>query len=203
MEDKKISNESPKPEEVKNKKKSTSEKAARERQERIERADKITNDLVAQGYVRKNATVGMVAANIWALVVMAPLMLLLWFSFEFFHPDTILKIFDTTTFIMIYLLNFIFIVIHELIHGLCMYTFNGHDKTTIDYGVHQMTPYCSCQVPLKKWQYYIVLLAPTVVLCAVLGTIALATGSLVAIGLALIMALGGGGDCLITLLLLL
>lgn len=178
------------------------EKAERERKERIERAEKITNELVAQGYTRKNATVGMVAANIWALVVMAPLMLALWFGFDHFYPDTILDMFDFKTFIVIYLADFIFIVVHELIHGLCMYTFNGHDKTTIDYGVHQMTPYCSCQVPLKKWQYYITLLAPTVVLCGLLGAIAFTTGNLVAIGLALVMALGGGGDVLITLLLL-
>ena len=184
------------------KKETQKEKAARERQERIDRAEKITSELIAQGYTRKNATVGMVAANIWALIVMAPLMLLLWFGFEHFNPNTIMDMFDFKNFILIYLLDFIFIVIHELIHGLCMYIFNGHDKETIDYGIHQLTPYCSCQVPLKKWQYYITLLAPTVVLCSILGGFAFVTGNLVSIGLALVMALGGGGDVLITLLLL-
>lgn len=184
-------------------KKTNKERATRERKERIERADKITSDLLAKGYVRKNATVGMVAANIWALVIMAPLMLLLWFGFEHFYPDTILGMFNFKTFVVIYLLDFVFIVIHELIHGLCMYIFNGHDKSTIDYGIHQMTPYCSCQIPLQRWQYYITLLSPTVILCGILGGIAFATGNLVAIGLALIMALGGGGDVLITVLLLL
>ena len=184
------------------KKETKKEKADRERQERIERAEKITSDLLSQGYSRKNATIGLAAANILALFVMAPLMILLWFAFDGQHPNTILHMFDFENFIIIYFADFIFIVIHELIHGLCMYTFNGHDKSTIDYGVHNMTPYCSCQVPLKKWQYYIVLLAPTVVLCTVLGGIACMTGNLIAIGLALIMALGGGGDVLVTLLLL-
>lgn len=184
------------------KKETKKEKADRERKERIERAERITTELNSKGYTRHNATVGIVAANIFAILVMAPLMLALWFGFDYLHPGKIMEMFDFLNFAIIYVVDFVLIVVHELIHGVCMYTFNGHDKSTIDYGVHQMTPYCSCQAPLKKWQYYITLLAPTVVLCGVLGTIAALTGNVIAIGLALIMALGGGGDCLITLLLL-
>ena len=183
-------------------KETSKEKATRERKERIERAEKITNDLVEQGYVREKATVGIVAANIFAILVMAPLMWLMWAGYDHFYPDTIMDVFEFDKLIFIYIIDFPLIVIHELIHGICMYTFNGHDKSTIDYGVHQMTPYCSCQAPLKKWQYYITLLAPTIVLCGILCAIAFTTGSLIAIGLALLMGLGGGGDFLITLLLL-
>ena len=56
---------------------------------RIEKADTITKNLGEKGYERKNATIGLVAANIVALFVMAPLMIALYFGFNAVHPDAI------------------------------------------------------------------------------------------------------------------
>ena len=88
-------------------KETSKEKAARERKERIERAEKITNDLVEQGYVREKATVGIVAANIFAILVMAPLMWLMWAGYDHFYPDTIMDVFEFDKLIFIYIIALI------------------------------------------------------------------------------------------------
>ena len=172
---------------------------------RIEKADAITKDLGEKGYERKNATIGLVAANIVALFVMAPLMIALYFGFNAVHPDAIknalIESSPIASFVFL-IAMYVFIALHEGVHGICNWIFNGHDWKSIEFGVHSGTPYCSCQVPLKKWQYIIVLIMPTIIFSVLMGIVAIATENVFLILEAIMKALGGGGDFTITLLLL-
>lgn len=171
---------------------------------RIEKVEAITEDLKAKGYERHDATIGLVAANLIALLVMAPLMAGLYFLFEWLNPGVMKAVVLDSAPVMSWIVIFsmyIFVTIHEGIHGICNWIFNGHDWKSIQFGVHSGTPYCSCQVPLKKWQYIVVLLMPTILLSIIMGIIGALTGSVFVIIQAILMALGGGGDMTITLLL--
>lgn len=171
---------------------------------RIEKANEITEDLKTKGYERHNATIGLVAANVIALFVMAPLMVLLYLGFDWINPGvikaTVLEANSIASFLALVAM-YAFVVIHEGIHGICNWMFNGHDWKSIQFGVHSGTPYCSCQTPLKKWQYIVVLLMPTIILSVGMGIVAIFTGNVFLIVQAMLLALGGGGDMTITLLL--
>ena len=119
---------------------------------RIEKVEAITEDLKAKGYERHDATIGLVAANLIALLVMAPLMAGLYFLFEWLNPGVMKAVVLDSAPVMSWIVIFsmyIFVTIHEGIHGICNWIFNGHDWKSIQFGVHSGTPYCSCQVPLK------------------------------------------------------
>ena len=92
---------------------------------------------------------------------------------------------------------------HELIHGITWGFFAG--RSAIEYGIiwSMLTPYCTCSKPLTRGQYILGGLMPTLVLGTVLTAAACISGSLFWLFTAVIMILGGGGDFLIALKILL
>ena len=94
---------------------------------------------------------------------------------------------------------------HELIHGITWSRFVEGGWKSISFGfiAEYLTPYCSCNQPMKKHQIIIGALMPTLLLGIIPGIIALFTGSSLLMALALVMIVGGGADMMIACKLLL
>lgn len=169
---------------------------------RKEKFDLLCEKMRADGYEKVDLTVGVVAANLLSILIMAPFMaavLLIFFAIasggEFSY-----SVWESLALLPALIA---FVVIHELIHGLAWGHFAGFKA--IDFGViwSMLTPYCTCGAPLKRWQYILGGLMPTIVLGTVLTEAACLSGSLFWLAMAEIMVLGGGGDFLIVLKMLL
>ncbi|WP_449316805.1 DUF3267 domain-containing protein [Rubneribacter sp.] len=93
------------------------------------------------------------------------------------------------------------IVAHELIHGLVWGICAKRHWKAVSFGViwKYLTPYCTCDEPLSRRAYVAGALAPTIVLSLVPVAVAYVTGSILWLGIGLLMILGGGGDLAIVL----
>lgn len=105
---------------------------------------------------------------------------------------------------LLYLSFFIFLsmaemAIHEGIHGLTWGLLSPDGFSTIEFGLikEYMTPYCYCGTPLTRGQYILGSMMPTLVLGFMQGGVAILTGNLLILVLAVFLMIGGGGDFLI------
>lgn len=168
---------------------------------RMEELKKKEEQLREQGFTRVDLTVGIVAANILAILIMLPFILIdiLAFvmvnekgEFSFFHENPLYTF-------LILIVFLICIVLHELIHGAVWGACApGHFKD-IEFGIiwSALTPYSTCKSELKRYQYIIGAVMPTIILGFLSAVIAALTGSGGILFISVFMILGGGGDFLI------
>ena len=92
----------------------------------------------------------------------------------------------------------ILIVIHELIHGFFFGIYVNGGFKTVRFGVYwkSMTPYCSCNEPIKVQLYRIVALMPTVILGFIPLIVGFIIGEINTIAISALMIVGGFGDFL-------
>lgn len=159
--------------------------------------------LLAQGYTYEEITANIVFANIMAFVYALPYTLL--FGFLFLRSYGLR--YDPSynlNFLILVVLFFLCVVLHECIHALFFGMFAEHHYRDIEFGVlwKYLTPYCYCAAPLKRWQYVVGALMPTVVLGLGMGIVALLLGSGWMLLLSIFLFVGGGGDILIVTMLL-
>lgn len=106
--------------------------------------------------------------------------------------------------VLFYVLLVVLICVHELIHGITWAIFAPSHWKTVEFGFikEYLTPYCTCGEPLKKWQYIIGALMPTILLGILPASVAVFTGSWLLLILGIALIFGGGGDLTIVLELL-
>ena len=179
-------------------------KLSKKEQERKEAYEKVCEKMEKDGYKKHDLIVGILFANIAAIFLAVPfvaVMVIIYFSVN-------TGIFDSIPFWDFYLqlifscaLFLILVVIHELIHGFTWGCFAKNHFKSISFGIiwKAVTPYCTCSEPLKKWQYILGALMPTIILGLGLGIISIFSGSITLFFTAMFMFLGGGGDMLIVL----
>lgn len=182
-------------------------KLTKKEQERKEIYEKVCGKMEKGGYQKHDLTVGLVFANIMALFLAIPFIAVM--GIIYFNVNT--GVFDSISFwgfylqlLIVLLLFFVLVVVHELIHGLTWGCFAKNHFKSISFGIiwKAVTPYCTCSEPLKKWQYIIGALMPTIILGLGLGIISIFSGSLILFLTAMFMFFGGGGDMLVVIKLL-
>jgi len=90
--------------------------------------------MIANGYIKYDLTVGVVAANVLAILVMAPFMALaLWMFHLTVHNSA--ATFTARDGAVMLLMIIALIVIHELLHGLTWGCFAKNRWKSIDFGV--------------------------------------------------------------------
>ncbi len=165
-------------------------------QRRVERFEKITEEMKQQGYVRRDLTIGMGKANAFAVILLIPLFVIGYGLYFLIHRDLALYRFNIIVFIVVFLA---LIVVHELIHGLCWSIFTPHRFQDIEFGLMKpsMTPYCTCLVPLKKQQHIFGTAMPFLVLglLPMIMGIVLKQPDLLFLGI--MMADGAAGDLMV------
>ena len=171
-------------------------------QERKERFTVVCAEMEQQGYRKTDLTIGVVKANLLALIVMLPFAVLsgvivlsccsLRSMVESISP------LDPLVFLLAMLL---LTAVHEGIHGFTWALFAEDHWKAIRFGViwKALTPYCTCAQPMKRGQYILGAAMPTLVLGIGLTAAAALTGIFWVFILAIAMIFGGGGDFAIIL----
>ena len=187
----------------KSREKEQQRKLTKAEQRRKQKLEQLEQELYAQGYRRHDLTVGLVYANVMAIVLCTPLIVLLCAAFFACNASGTITM-GIAGFWLWLLVLVVLIVVHELIHGITWAIFAPNHWKTVEFGfiVAYFTPYCTCGEPLKRYQYVIGALMPTLLLGIVPAIYAIASGSLPWLLTGCMMVLGGGGDLTIVLRLL-
>lgn len=169
---------------------------------RKEEFEKLSERLAAEGYRPNHITMSVLMGNVLALVTALPFVLPMLIVFMIIHEGISLGPAELLVFLVLMIL---LTVVHELIHGITWSRFVEGGWKSISFGfiAEYLTPYCSCNQPMKKHQIIIGALMPTLLLGIIPGIIALFTGSSLLMALALVMIVGGGADMMIACKLLL
>lgn len=169
---------------------------------RKERFEALTAEMEGQGWTVHSLTIGVVKANILALVMMVPFAVL--FTGWYLAVNGRWEVLSLSELPLVLGLLFVLIVAHEGIHALVWGLCVPSGFRSIEFGVvwAALTPYCTCAEPMKRWQYLLGSAMPTLVLGFGLGMAAVYMGMFPLLYLSVLLILGGGGDFCIILKLL-
>ena len=164
-------------------------------------------EFLSQGWHTADLTVGMVYANVMAILLGLPIilfLLILYLLRLFYGPESAAASWRGADFVLIFLFCLLLIFVHELIHGITWAVFAKKGRKAISFGFipQYLTPYCTCNEPLKKGEYITGALMPTLLLGFLPAAGAIVTGSAVLFCISAVMIFAGGGDLTIVLKLL-
>lgn len=167
---------------------------------RKESYNKICDEMEQLGYQKKDFTIGVVLANILAVIIMLPFVIAVGWLYYMVNPADSGE-FSLTGSIIWFLIFFLLIVLHEVIHGLTWGLFAKNHLNSISFGIiwKFLTPYCTCSEPLKKWQYALGGAMPTLILGFILSIVAVIFKRFEMLMMSELMILAGGGDFFILL----
>ena len=165
-------------------------------QRRLDRFEKLAEDMQRQGYTRRDLTIDMGKANRFAIILMIVLLAVGFGSYYLVHRR--LEFSGTNPLILLAVMV-VLIVVHELIHGVCWSLFTPHHFRDIEFGIMKpsMTPYCACLVPLKKGQHIFGTVMPLVVLGIIPMIVGIAAGNPGVLFIGIVMSASAAGDILI------
>lgn len=172
-------------------------KLTKAEQKRKTQFEQTTAQMEAQGYRMHNLSMGIVFANVMAIILCLPIMALFIFVFSLFNQKNYVGIdFDLANMIIFLLVYLTLIVIHELIHGVTWAIFAENHWKSISFGfiAQYLTPYCTCNMALTKWQYIAGAIMPMFLLGLLPSGIAIIVGSEWLLIMGVLMILGAGGD---------
>ncbi|MGX7071413.1 DUF3267 domain-containing protein [Helcococcus kunzii] len=154
-------------------------KLSKQEEKRLEEFNKIKEDLISKGYEENFLTIGIIKANVFAIIFMIPFWILFsyWFKVHNNVDKSLLSMSSGSFFLdnLLFLgLCLVLIVLHELTHGVTWAMFSKNGFKDISFGIiwKWITPYCTCKTPLKKSEYIVGALTPllfTGLLPAILG----------------------------------
>lgn len=163
--------------------------------------EKLTEELVAKGYKPNHITMSVLEGNVYALVAAMPFIAVLMIVYLAVGNKFSL---NDAEFYIAFGIFMVLIVVHELIHGITWSIFVEDGWKAISFGfiAEYLTPYCSCNQPMRKHQIIAGALMPTIILGFIPGIVAIIIESSILLAVAMLMVLGGGADLLIVFKLL-
>ena len=170
-------------------------------QKRLAAFEAQAEKLKEQGYRRVDLTVSIVKANVFAFLLLFPLialgMWLFWLKNGTLADGIAAR--SIGGLLLFVLVMAFLVVVHELIHGLSWSFFTEHRFGDIEFGFMKqyLTPYCTCLVPLTKGQYIFGALMPLVVLGILPMAAGILTGSMPVLFMGIIMTVSAAGDMMI------
>ena len=160
-------------------------------------------EFLSQGWRTADLTVGMVYANVMAILLGLPIilfLLILYLLRLFYGPESAAASWRGADFVLIFLFCLLLIFVHELIHA--VFAKKGRKAISFGFIPQYLTPYCTCNEPLKTGEYITGALMPTLLLGLLPAAGAIVTGSAVLFCISAVMIFAGGGDLTIVLKLL-
>lgn len=179
-------------------------KLTKAEQRRLEAFQKQEEEMLQNGYEKKDLTTSALKANTLGCLygaVLALIVFLIGYAFGARLEDDGKNPWN----MLLIVLFLILVVVHELIHGITWGLFaKGGFKKNIEFGfiVQYMTPYCTCKAALKKWAYVIGSLMPCIVLGIGICVLAFFLHHGPTFFLGALMIVSAGGDLLITQMIL-
>ena len=170
-------------------------------QKRLAAFEAQAESLKEQGYRRADLTVSIVKANVFAIILLFPVMALGMWLF-WLRNGTLAGGFGVKSFgglLLFVLVMAVLVVLHELIHGLSWSLFTPHRFGDIEFGFMKqyLTPYCTCLTPLTKGQYIFGALMPLVLLGILPMAAGILMGSMPVLFMGIIMTVSAAGDIMI------
>lgn len=129
------------------------------------------------------------------IIIGTPLLIMV---YRYFHGteyrETLIE--NPYSLISLILVTFSFILLHELIHGICFAVFSKKRFKSIRFGVmwSHLAPYCHCEDAITAKQYRIVLLMPTLLLGFLPMLTGLIVGNFLVFFAGVMLVWGGVGD---------
>ena len=167
-------------------------------QRRVKNLERLTEEMTAKGYTKVDLTVGIIKANIFAIVLMIPLLVIGVGLYRLRNNENSIS-WGMGSFAIFMAVLLVLVVVHELIHGVTWSFFTPHHFKDIEFGFMKeyLTPYCTCNVPLTKWQHLCGTLMPLILLGIVPMIIGILTGNFGMLLMGVVMADAAGGDIMI------
>ena len=164
----------------------------------------ISQELEGQGYRRTELTVGIVKANIFAMIMGIPVAVIGFILFLAVNWSRDIRWMSGSSMLLIVLAMLVLIVVHELIHGVTWALFADHHFGDIEFGFMKeyLTPYCTCKCPLTKGKYIIGALMPLLILGLLPMAVGIGIGSFFWLLLGIIMTVSAGGDIMIVMMIM-
>ena len=165
-------------------------------QKRLAEFEEHAEELKAQGYVRHDLTIGLVKANIIALLVTILLSVIGMGLYYLIHHRLDMSGFNGLTFFIVF---FVLIVVHELIHGFTWSRFTPNHFKDISFGfmINSLTPYCTCRAPLKKGPYILGTAMPLIILGILPMIIGIIAGNMSFLLMGILQSASAMGDVMI------
>ena len=165
-------------------------------QRRLDRFEKNAEDMKRQGYTRRDLTISMGKANVFAIILTIALLAIGIGLYFLVNHRLELSSMNPLVFVVAVV---VLIVLHELIHGVCWSIFTPHHFRDIEFGIMKssMSPYCACLVPLKREHYIFGTVMPLVVLGIIPMIVGIAVGNPDVLLIGVLMSASAAGDILI------
>lgn len=149
-----------------------------------------------EGFETEQRTISIVAANVWAMGLMAiaavvGMLLLHWVNADFSFKNAPFQM------LILCLSLFVGIVVHELIHGLTWMLVTHSGFSHLRFGFMTGAVYCHIDVPMTKRAYVIGALMPLLLVGVVPYVISIIVGSWLLMLIAAIMIGSAMGDVMI------
>ena len=160
---------------------------------RLEEFNKIREELVEQGYKEKQLNVSALRANIMVLVTTGPIAVIFYLLFLIIYGENYRYM---RLDIVFWLIVFLGVVVHELIHGITWAVFCEKKWRAIGFGVDWSTlsPYCCCNEGLAFKKYVLGCVMPTIVVGLLPYIIGLILGNYFCTMFGVVNIIAGGGD---------
>lgn len=160
------------------------------------------------GYVKEERFIDLYKANIFALFLFIPIILLYTLPFyliwernenPFVFIKNMLEITSLSSALIGVLIVVIGVVVHELIHGITWSCYTKNGFRSIKFGVllKMLTPYCHCKEPLRIRQYIIGALMPSIILGIIPIIYAWYSGNIHILLFAIFFTVSAAGDFMI------
>ncbi len=178
-------------------------KLSEKEQRRLNVFEETCERLSEEGYKRTDLTISIVKANLFVFLLAIPVVGIGVLLFAWKNPISLLTPNPKGSFLF-FVLFFVLIVAHELIHGLTWSLYAEHHFKDIEFGFMKeyLTPYCTCTTPLLKSHYIMGALMPCIVLGILPMAIGILLGSHFLFWTGIVMILAAGGDIMIVMKLL-
>lgn len=165
-------------------------------QRRLEAFEKTSDEMIRQGFTRRDLTIDMNKANLFAILLVIPFSVVGLGVYYLVHRKLD---FSSISLGGVAIAILALTVVHELIHGACWSIFTPHHFRDVAFGIMQstFTPYCVCLVPLKKGQHVFGTVMPLILLGIVPMIVGIAIGNLGVLLVGIFMCVGAAGDILI------
>ena len=166
---------------------------------RFKKFEAVCADMEAKGYRKVELTIGIVWANVVAILLAIPIIAIGIGLFVVNNPGVIPFIRGYRDMLIFLISIFVLVFVHEVIHAVTWSFFaeNGMKDIELGFMKQYLTPYATCCTPLRKRAYILGALMPMIILGIIPLIIAITIGSPLLLSVGLLMTIVAGGDIMI------
>ena len=153
-------------------------------------------------YKKEKVTINVYLANIFAILLLIPTILIFGVPYYLIWKNDILFQFKghhLWSSLIVLLVLILGTIAHELIHGIVWAKFTKNGFKSIKFGImwKMVTPYCHCKEPLKMKHYTLGAIMPAIILGFIPAILAIVVGNVALLIFGMFFTIAAGGDFLV------